>query len=393
VLVLILAGVLRWLAIVRQPLGVEIDGLGYWTMAANWVDGNGFVDHAGNRAFLNPGYGWFLAGLFQVFGMGLSVGAYANLVLGLWSVALCYRLGGLLGGKMVGLAAAFFWAVYVPAVAYTPFLAKENLQIPLILWSLCLGLEWVRNPLAWWRAGGLGAVTGMLALVAMTGTLFGVMGLVVRCALPGHGRSGLRQALLWGTGVLVFVLPWLWRNERVLGAPVLNTNSGLNLFLGNREGATLDYQGLEGTEFQAEWHRVRSAEGEVAVDRLARQKARTYIREHPGHTLRLWFERFWRFWMPPGWSSDGVEGAEAHARRIWWIQWVGLLCGALLAWRVPRTAALLWVCALVWALAHAPFFVMSRFQLPVVPLLCVLTALGLFAGSPRNGSGPARAAG
>ena len=386
----LLASVLRVLAVQMQPLGVEIDGLGYWCMASSWADGQGLVDNFGNRAFLNSGYALFLAPLFALFGTDLSVAVYANVVLGVLSVGLCYGLGRALAGPRAGCLAALLWCVYPHALVYGTYVAKENLQIPLLLGIVWAGWVWVHQPARLGLAVLLGVLTGAMALVSTTGLVFGGFFLAWwtfgRITAGAKGRIACAKGVAWwALGLLLVISPWMLRNQRVLGTWALNTNGGLNLLLGNRAEATIAFRGLEGTGFQEEWKRIRTEQGEVAANEAARAEAWRYIRAHPGETLQRMGQRWVAFWSPPRRVDLGHGWAEWGLRSLWWAQYWVLLGAALLAWRRPRLAGPVWILLGLYAFAHAPFFVMPRFQLAAVPLLCVLAGVAL---SAARGSSP-----
>ena len=387
--ILLLATALRVGAVATQPMGVEIDGLGYWCMASSWVDGQGLVDNFGNRAFLNPGYALFLAPLFALFGTHLAVAVYANVVLGVLSVGLCYGLGRRLAGPRAGLLAAFLWAVYPHALVYGTYVAKENLQVPLLLGIVWAGWAWVHQPRRWSLGLLVGGLSGAMALVSATGLVFGLFfatwwvgGQVLR----GIGRQAgtWKGALLWGIGFLLVVSPWMLRNQRVLGTWALNTNGGLNLLLGNRAEAEVNFKGLEGTGFQEDWTRIRAEGGEVAANEAARTEAWMYIRAHPGKTLSRMGERWIAFWTPPRRVDRSLGTVEWGLRLVWWAQFLAMFAAALIAWRRPRIAGPVWILLGLYAFAHAPFFVMPRFQLPAIPLLCVLTGVAMLAARRQN---------
>lgn len=403
ILVLALAASLRLAALSTKPIGVEIDGLGYWCMASHWVDGQGFVDNFGNRAFLNPGYGMLLAPMFALFGSHLTVAAGVNVVLGLLSVWLCFGLGRALAGWRAGLLAALFWAWYPHAWVYGTYVAKENLQIPLLL-SVAWASVWARQRVErglsvgwvlWW----CGVLTGAVALTSATGmAVGGWLWLWVAAAQRRSGRSWSTIAGtlgLWAVGLFLVTGPWMLRNHAVLGRPVLNTNGGLNLHLGNRPKATLDFRGLEGTEFAGEWARLRAQGGELAANDAARARAWRYIQENPGLTLQRIGSRWLHFWKPPALSDREQGSMEWALRWVWRALFLGLGALALAAWRFPARAWPWWVLLVGYALAHAPFFVMPRFQLAAVPFLCVLAGLAVFGRDPvrPNGTGPRAASG
>jgi len=101
--------------------------------------------------------------------------------------------------------------------------------------------------------------------------------------------------------LLLTILPWLIRNQRVMGYAGLRDNFGEELFLGNHEAGP----GFEPTGFNMSWsHPVWNSrelekyrqQGELAYIAEKKQIAEEFIREHPATFVLVTAKRIVYFW-------------------------------------------------------------------------------------------------
>lgn len=384
---------LRWLMII-SIIGVlirivaigaynhtpESDELAYQSMALNLVSGNGIVDSMGNHAMYNVGYPLFiLAPVFALFGEDMLIARLLNALLGGLAVALCYAIAKEAGaGKIGRLLAAVLWALYLPASVYVVYLSKENLMIPLMLCVIWCALRLIKEP-THLAALGCGVLFGLLALTGNAALSLAApvaLALVFTSASP---RRKLSLSVLILVSAALVAAPWLGRNMRVLGAPILNTNGGFNLYLGNNPAATGMFVSISDTPRGQTWGELRK-EGEVQASEALKREAVAWIKEHPPAFLMLAVKKAAYFWLPP--FHEGKKNssrAEAAVRVMWLIQFVALATGAIgslffLGLRTRQTA-MLWAAIASYTAVHMLFYVIFRYREPIMPLLCVLGAL------------------
>jgi len=68
--------------------------------------------------FVDPFYAYFLGTLYALFGHNLLVVRLVQLGIGLCTIILVFVLGAHIGGRTIGLIAAFGYAIYSPAIFY-----------------------------------------------------------------------------------------------------------------------------------------------------------------------------------------------------------------------------------------------------------------------------------
>ena len=275
--ILLVGAVLRIAAVVLIPSPLESDYLGYWDLARNLVAGHGFVGKDGlPTAHLSLGYPLFLSGIFALTDPSVAAAKAANVLLGVGALALFHvATRQLFGRPAVAAIAAAMFAVYPESIAYTAYLAKENLMIFLLAAQLALatactgktGAWRFVNPALFGISTGWMAMVGNAALSLLPGLLFAVL-------LAGGGLRGLvRYGAIAAVAAGLTVTPLLARNHAAFGAYVINNNGGFNLYLGNHPGATPYFQNIGETPIGDRWKALLAEHGERGTDVMLREMA------------------------------------------------------------------------------------------------------------------------
>ena len=371
---------IRFAAILTFDHVPESDELAYQSMALNLVRGNGVVDYMGNHAMYNVGYPLLiLAPVFFFFGEDLLIARLFNLVLGGVAIALCYMVAKEAGAGRVGrLLAAAIWALYLPASVYGVYLLKENLMIPLMLGVMWCTLRLARKP-SYRVAVGCGALFGLIALTGNAAlSLAGALALALMLSPATHWQRISLSVLILAVAVAVLA-PWMVRNMQVVGAPVLNTNGGFNLYLGNNPAATGMFVSIADTPRGPTWEALRKA-GEVQASDTLKSEAISWVKEHPAEFLSLAFKKAAYLWTPPFHEAKGESStAETVVRFMWLIQFLVLVAAAVLSLTLTnlrnRQVAILWAAIAFYTAVHMLFYVVFRYREPIMPMLSILAAL------------------
>lgn len=371
---------LRAAAIAALNHEPESDELAYMSMALSLIEGKGIIDGMGNSAMYNVGYPLFiLTPVFYFFGENLHVARLLNMVLGGLSIGICYLIAKEVGaGRLGRLLAAAIWAIYLPASVYGVYLLKENLMTPLMLGVIWCSLRLAKQP-SKKVIIGCGALIGMLAL---TGNAALALLAVVAMALALTPASAAQRAtlvMLMLAVVLVVASPWMARNMQVVGSPVLNTNGGFNLYLGNNPAATGMFVSISDTPRGSTWNDLRKA-GEVQASEILKQEAIAWIRTHPTEFAALALKKAVYFWMPPFHEGKGNQSpTERLVRLLWTIQFlfIGIAAlGTLLVRNLRnRQMAILWLSVICYTGVHMLFYVIFRYREPIMPIVGVMAAL------------------
>jgi 4-amino-4-deoxy-L-arabinose transferase-like glycosyltransferase len=382
--ILLLGLAARLMTVLSLDIRPESDFHAYHTMALNLLDGREIADNMGNRAMYNVGYPLFvIAPLLALFGPDILSVQVGNAVLGTLGVFLCYAVARDLGiGRAGRLLAALAWAIYVPSWLYAEYLAKENLMTPLMLGIMWCALQLERRPSAA-IAAACGLLFGFLALVGNAGlVLVPVAAIALLIARFGYRLKIVAFSIAVGVALAV-IAPWMIRNAEVLGAPVLNTNGGFNLYLGNNPMANGYFVSIADTPRGPTWEALRKT-GEVRASQILKDEAIDWIRDKPLQFAQLAYRKAVLFWTPPIHAGEGSGSrTETLVRFVWLFEFMVLAAGAVGSVFVhagrTRHALILWLAIAGYTAVHMLFYVVYRYREPIMPLLCVLAAAFLDA--------------
>lgn len=369
--------------------------------------------------FRPPGYPYFLALVYRLFGPGPYVPRLFNMLLDLCGTLCLFFLARRIFGPGPALISALLAWTYWGLLYFEGMLFEPSLLFCLMAAGLLACSRWTErigwaNSLAAGGLFGLGGLVRPNLLVCVPVCLGWGLWLAWRQRAGWKPAARLVAALVGA--LLVVLAPALWRNYRVSGAwPVLTTNGGINLYIANNPEtdcmtSTLprDFKaiaGLTGSEWTSfDYPRLvaalsRALEREltaVGADRHLRNVARSYIRRHPRQTARNLWTKTLLFWGPHEIANNLVIALDRQHSRVLrrGLNFPAVLATALLGLflflrpvpggdtpgRNGRAAG--WLVALVVAAyfaSYLPFFIAGRYRLAVVPFLLVFSGQGLWS--------------
>jgi 4-amino-4-deoxy-L-arabinose transferase-like glycosyltransferase len=396
ILLLTLLGRVMFLVLFHDTLSLQTSG--YDTYAVNVMEGRGytrFEDRSGDSD-LPPLYPYFLVAVYTLFGRDPIPVALVQIVLDLIVVVLLFWIGRRVAGDATGLLAAALYGLYPYLLYQNVTLNDTGLFILLLVAGIACAYQ-ARDSQNWVWAVGVGLCFG---LGALTKTLI-VLALPL-LAVWWWRRIGLRRAIrlsiLAGGALIVVIAPWTIRNIRLHDTFVLiSTNGGSNLHQGNN-ACVADYLARG---WDAQWvnclGKTPDDLSEVEADRWHREKAITYLREHPGAWPRLFGTKLWVLWSPaimpydlppdPYLVDDAVlqyhTTAFDVARIVHLLYFTPLLLlgavGLILAWRDGREIGPLLAIFGTITLTYLLFHPSTRYRAPADPFLFILSAYAIQA--------------
>jgi len=379
--ILLLAFVLRLGAAIAVASPLESDYLGYWQLSQSMADGRGLILPDGKpTAWLSIGYPIFLSPFFMLFGPSVALVKTVNVALGVCSVLLGYLAARrMFQAPRIAALGALIFAVYLEACVYGTYVAKENLMVFLLMAQLALAAHAGVSPA--WNPALFGAATGWLAVSGNSALSFMPGLLAVAYFALGRVPAMLRYCVIAGIAGALTIAPVILRNHLVFGGYGLNNNGGFNLYLGNNPSSTAYFVGIERTPVGPRWQAMLDELGEREASKHLGELAVQHILDNPGQTALLALRKGIIFWKPPVHSGKTQESRfEGLFRLIWLLQYVGiaLLCFVAVLrlrehWR-PILAILLMTAG--YTAVHMLFYVIYRYRLPILPMLCLLAGLG-----------------
>lgn len=355
----------------------------------------------GSRAFYQDGlYPYILALLYSIFGQSILTARLFNVILSSVSTVLIYRIGGDLGGKRAGIAAALLHILCGLFLFYDGILGKEPLGVLLVSAALYAALAAGKNPSAR-VALGAGVFLGLAALTRANLLLF----LPVFCAwlvfaVKGPALRRLIPAVFYAAGFFAAVSPAAIHNYLAEGDFVLLTSQGgQNFYYGNGPDSKGAFENPENVrlvpefeeeDFRREAERLsgRTSMKSSEVSRFYLRRGLDYVIDHPGDTARLLLRKAAMFFsaleIADNYSFDFARRRFPLLRALF----IGsglLLClglaGFVFLWPDRRKFLVPALFFAVYAGSVTAFHVASRYRLPILPLLCATGGVFL-AGLP-----------
>ncbi|MCP4219395.1 MAG: tetratricopeptide repeat protein [bacterium] len=418
----------------KYPI-IDADFHDYWARGIafdQWAPAPDKIDPGVRTSpyFRPPGYPYFLALLYKLFGPGYVWPRIIQFLLGLINVLLAFYLGRRYFGAVAGLIVAGFMSFFWTFIYFEGELHAPVLVIGLILTALLLLGRWTTK-LSLGRSVSVGLVLGFTALVRPSYLLFipAVLVWAFTLAKPDKNWKGLGNAFAGlFLGSLLVIVPAAVRNYVASGEFVLITSSaGINLYLGNNSNADgtcqseiadlgpfrtcYDYPGLRANLAARLGREVSHSE----FSSYLTGKALRFIRGNPWKVFALTARKALLILGPSEVSHNKVVQMEREDSAVLKylpgnfsfvsaLAVLGLLflvaesraysmeresgavdragghsedgAGGLL--ERLQVARLLVYLACAWFVSILPFFAASRYRVPAVPLFLLLASYGLF---------------
>ena len=250
---------------------------------------------------------------------------------------------------------------------------------------------------ALWLLGGLVLAASLLVRQSAIGlpVILGVAAAVVNrgVGVPYHRRWPLPVgATMLGLTLLV-LLPWAWRNQRVVGEWVwTSTNGGITLY----DGLNPDATGASDQSFVGSMPELRTI-GEPGRSQYLSDQAKLFARRNKRRVLELAAIKAARTWSPiplsqdyGGWKYRTV--GLLYTLPLYLAVLVGLTRGGPRGGGLPRAAQVyLLLPAIYFTAVHMLTVGSLRYRIPAEPPMAVIAAsvaaLPAAAGWKRSGRG------
>lgn len=354
--------------------------------------------------FLSPLYGYLLAAVYAIAGPGHFWPLVLNALLGAGACALVFVLAARLFDRRVAVVSTVFAAAYPMEIFYEGAALLEPLQTFLTAAVVLASVRALEVP-AVWRFSGVGALLGLSALARQNALLYAPLFALLALFARESARPSARTTLHAGAFLLalcVTIAPATIHNRVVSGDFVLvNATGGLLLYdsWNPTASATYSIPGIFPRALADDPIERKSAYSEVAQRALGGAKLRAsevsaywrgqalaFVRAQPSRALALAAERarlFWNRYEPWDVRSFTVS------RGISWLLSLPLpgfgviaplaLAGMALSASRWRRLAPLYGMILVYFGSGVLFVALSRYRVPVVPLLAVFAGAAVIS--------------
>jgi len=355
-----------------------------------------FGKDTGPTAWLMPGYPYLLSLIFKVFGTYSVSSAIMALLLdcvaSVLTIIPIFSMTNRLFGRKAAFVAVILFAFYPPSLLHATGRIWDTTLFTMIFLFFLNFLMVIEKKWAIKTAILAGLFFGIIALFKVIILVFYPF-VIFQIILQKRMRLEVRlqQIGLLTLMILLILSPWVWRNYLVFGRPLLRSNFGLELKLGNNSGGEA-YMRIHGRGKIEMHHPIIQKDelekyqkmGELAYTASCRKEAVAFISTHPNDFMRLTIQRILYFWIRDLDLSKGIEGhfgirskKLAFTTFIYILPLPFMLMGIVIALRGKRPAGVLVAYLTLFPLVYYITHVRQRYRFPIEPIMLIFAAGGL----------------
>lgn len=380
ILIMLIAVVLRGLILVLFPSVGQpdlMDTMSYNRIAFQIMEGKGFAMYGVPTVFVAPLLPFFLAGVYQLFGIHFLIVKWIFIFFAAISALLVYLIGKELLRPEIGLIAALLFAVEPSLCGITAFIYTEPLNIPLLLaaiYFLIRGMKSEKN-----YCFSLSGLFMGLATLCKGTTQFFPFFLFAGLMLFRESRRLWPRLLLFLVVFVLTLVPWTVRNYKTfqIFLPIA-TGAGESLWTGN-------YFPFDGEfrygETQQKASEITQGLSWIDRDRKLGEEARKMILANPGRFLKLSLKKVYRFWIK---VYESVPTGQKRSTDfliligLGFVHWIIIFLSGIGLARYPEKRDAYRVILLLlfyFTAVHAITFSVPRYRIPVMPFILPFAAI------------------
>lgn len=326
-----------------------------------------------------PGYPIFLAGVLLMDGgrqLGILV---AQALLSGWLIYTVWRLGGRIH-RAVGLAAAALTAFDPLLIGFSASYLSETLFTAVFLFTLLmLGRLWERGG-GWMQIGAIAILFTLCIYIRAEIALciFPLLVWYIFTAMTGRRRRRIVESLVVLLLIFAGMTPWWVRNWELFHSNFFrfSTLEGISLYESVYHGATGGPR-----QSDIKWPAYMKKLNESQRDDRWTAMSFHIIEQHPIRILRLAVIKIGRTWSP--WlHAKGFRNLWMNGILTAWYGLEYVLAAIGIGWLWKHRPNVLLGLALIPILyltaMHAIFLGSVRYRVPLIPLIDLLAAVGLW---------------
>ena len=347
--------------------------------------------------YMSPGYTYFLAAIYAVFGKDTGLVRLVQIVINCANVFIIYLLARELFSKNTAYIAAIIAVLYSGYIFYSSLILTEIIFVFFISVFLLLLVSGKNNhKKGYWLLTGL--ILGIAAL--FRGNILLLVFPAIYWIYSEKKDLNLKtiipsRILFFCLGLLLAILP-VTLNNFIAGKEfvLLSTNYGINFYIGNNENATGIYKIPDDIDLSMQPDGEKYAEKITGrnltpseVSGFWFSKGVDYIFTSPGEASLNLVKKFFLFLdeqeNPQSFSMDSDFYAQNYSFLLklpfpgFYFVFLFSIAGIILSYNKGRETRLLLLFLLFYILSIIIFFVVGRFRLGIMPLLIIFASYGI----------------
>ncbi|HCU79995.1 MAG: hypothetical protein CL789_04545 [Chloroflexi bacterium] len=300
-----------------DALGTELRGdLLHHQAAHNIAQGHGFVIDVGvPYSFNPPGYAFFLACSYLLFGEHWFAVAFSQASISMLSISFVYLAATKMFNTKSGMFAALFAALYPYTVYHSSRVMDTTLFTFIMIVIVCYCIHvWQNSHWKIWLF--LGILLGLGCLVRTT-MLAVFISISIWLIFVLDWRRGLASIAICSLGIMLVVLPWTLRNFVVERELIFISAKGMaNTYIGNNQ-LTMEYID-QGISLDKLWQDDRFEWPPTGLSgpderRWFLSNVVEFANKYPSDYYRLLYRKLFSFWSPHINPSVDYSGG----RNVW----------------------------------------------------------------------------
>jgi 4-amino-4-deoxy-L-arabinose transferase-like glycosyltransferase len=369
-----------------------------WEMGrigASLVSGHGFSNQfgppTGPTAWEPPLYPYFIAGIFQIFGIYSKASAFVILTFNsVCSALTClpiFWVARRMFSEKVAVVSAWAWAL-LPNIMFWCTRAVWETSLSALLLAILFWLTLTMGERdGWLQWFGFGLLWGIVALNGTSLIAFlPAAGLWTWYRRAKAGKRSFSGVVLASVIFCACIAPWLIRNYETFGRFIfIRDNFGAELRLGNGDGADGTLMLYQDPPHDPAAMRQVQDMGEIAYIAMRKQQALAFITADYARFAWLSVKRFVFFWASP--PKATVPAWLSPAKNLLFLASSLLaFCGLGLALKQRRPGAwLMFWLMLLYPAVYYFVYALPRYRHPIEPEMTIFCVFLLLEAGKKSG--------
>lgn len=327
--------------------------------------------------FIMPGHSFILALFMGLFG-GMNSGIFAfrifQALLQGFSIYLIFLIGREVFNSITGLIACLIDAVYIPELFSAGIVLTEVEFKVLLLLLIYISIYALKTGLTKYYLLG-GVFWAVSCLIRPTAALYPIVILIMWILYRYPIITAFKNAAIACVIFAIILSPWWVRNYIRYDRFIPFTLSTGNPFL---QGTYINYdQTRDYTPYTPDVDVINTNRIEMETGKY---RLKTYFKKYPLEYI-YWYTigKSWELWKSPFyWKTLYSIGWNAASRYHLFILLLSIIGIAASIKRRDKNWLILFLPILYFTLVYIPFYTFSRYSYPLMPLVIILGAYGVY---------------